>query len=184
MYRRSVDDEHSSWEHLVENLVSELKHERNAYYGSEGSEQERAYPGLDYTNPKIRYRLVRWPHHQKLFRAFDALDLSNSEIESVAVWWGTAKNKRLYEAQTGEMIRDTIADEIPSEDQLDLAERKAREERQHQEFLAYTLQQAELEIMIKSAETSAFQAMIGAQEMQLFHTQFPHLMDHYINFTA
>src|SRR5436305_5421048 len=99
MFKRSAQDDPSSWSNLVQELVSELRREVLSFYGSEGTEHERHYPGFDYTNPKIRLRLSRWPYHNKLFKAFDLLDLSNVEIESVCVWWGTLKGRLVYAAE-------------------------------------------------------------------------------------
>ena len=68
---------------------------------------EAMYPGLDYTFPPHRRRLARFPAHRKLFRAFDELGLTSSEILSICVWEGTRCAKEKYEHDNHTKIPDT-----------------------------------------------------------------------------
>lgn len=186
MYRRSPNPELSSWDYVVEELVSELKHERNAYYGTEGSEEEKAYPGFDYTNSKIQARLIRWPSHSLFFKALNSLNLSTVELDSVTTWWGTAKHRRLYEEQMGHKIRDTLDDEIPTEEEFERAKREAQQRKEFQDMMAYTFQQTELESFIKSSEHMPYLPSIQAlrQAQNQAYNHFPYLMEQFLNFSS
>jgi hypothetical protein len=96
---------------LQRQLVPEVRHETQAFYGHLSS-QEAKYPGLDYWYQPHRNRLSRYPWHRRLFRAFDALKLTESEIAGLTKWEGTRWAKERFEREQGVVIRDTTADEI------------------------------------------------------------------------
>ena len=94
---------------LRRHLVPEVRSETTCFYGSvDGLEAQ--YPGLDYSYPPHRTRLSRYTWHQRLFRAFDALGLTSSEIAGLAKWEGTKWAKERYEMEHGIKIRDTTGD--------------------------------------------------------------------------
>lgn len=93
-------------------IIPEVRHETHAFFGHLDT-QEAKYPGLDYTHPTHRIRLSRWPWHRRLFRAFDALRLTPSEIHGLTKWEGTKWAKDKYEKEQGITIRDTTMDELP-----------------------------------------------------------------------
>lgn len=96
---------------LQRSLITEVRQETHAFYGHLDT-QEAKYPGLDYTHPTHRIRLSRWPWHRRLFRAFDALRLTKSEISHLTKWEGTRWAKEKFEKEQGIVIRDTTADEV------------------------------------------------------------------------
>ena len=96
---------------LQRQLVPEVRHETQAFYGHLSS-QEAKYPGLDYSHQPHRNRLSRYPWHRRLFRAFDALSLTASEIAGLTKWEGTRWAKERFEREQGIVIRDTTADGI------------------------------------------------------------------------
>jgi hypothetical protein len=96
---------------LQRQLVPEVRLETQAFYGHLSS-QEAKYPGLDYSYQPHRNRLSRYPWHRRLFRAFDNLRLTESEIASLTKWEGTRWAKERFEREQGIIIRDTTADEI------------------------------------------------------------------------
>lgn len=96
---------------LQRQLVPEVRLETQAFYGHLSS-QEAKYPGLDYSYQPHRVRLSRYPWHRRLFRAFDNLGLTNSEIASLTKWEGTRWAKERFEREQGIVIRDTTADGI------------------------------------------------------------------------
>ena len=55
----------------------------------------------------------RWPWHRRLFRAFDALRLTPSEIANLTKWEGTRWAKERYEKEQSITIQDTAADGMP-----------------------------------------------------------------------
>lgn len=93
-------------------LVQEVRQEVHSFYGHLDT-QEAKYPGLDYTHRIHRIRLGRWPWHRKLFRAFDSLGLTPSEIHGLTKWEGTKWAKERFEREEGITIRDTAADGFP-----------------------------------------------------------------------
>jgi hypothetical protein len=97
---------------LQRNLIPEVRQETHAFYGHLET-QEAKYPGLDYTHNTHRMRLSRWPWHRRLFRAFDSLRLTNSEIAGLTKWEGTKWAKDKFEREEGVTIRDTTADDFP-----------------------------------------------------------------------
>ncbi|KAI0384122.1 hypothetical protein F5Y04DRAFT_236172 [Hypomontagnella monticulosa] len=96
---------------LHRNLIPEVRQEVHSFYGHLDT-QEAKYPGLDYTHRIHRIRLSRWPWHRRLFRAFDALRLTDSEIANLTKWEGTKWAKERFERDSGIIIRDTAFDDI------------------------------------------------------------------------
>ncbi|KAK3987059.1 hypothetical protein QBC44DRAFT_129898 [Cladorrhinum sp. PSN332] len=97
---------------LTRHLVLEVRQEVHSYYGHLDT-PEAKYPGLDYTNHIHRIRLSRWQWHRRLFRAFDGLRLTYSEIQNLTKWEGTRWAKERFEREQGIVIRDTTADDFP-----------------------------------------------------------------------
>ncbi|KAE9368470.1 hypothetical protein N431DRAFT_348078 [Stipitochalara longipes BDJ] len=96
---------------LQRQLVPEVRLETQAFYGHLSS-QEAKYPGLDYSYQPHRVRLSRYTWHRRLFRAFDNLGLTKSEIASLTKWEGTRWAKERFEREQGIVIRDTTSDGI------------------------------------------------------------------------
>lgn len=96
---------------LQRQLVPEVRLETQAFYGHINS-QEAKYPGLNYAFGPHRMRLSRFPWHRRLFRAFDNLKLTDSEIQGLTKWEGTKWAKERYEREQGVAIRDTTSDGI------------------------------------------------------------------------
>jgi len=92
-------------------LLTEVRQETAAFYGSVDS-REAQYPGLDYSYAPHRMRLSRFTWHRRLFRAFDALGLTKSEIAGLTKWEGTKWAKERFEKEQGFKIRDTTGDGI------------------------------------------------------------------------
>jgi len=101
---------------LQRNLIPEVRQETHSFYGHLDT-QEAKYPGLDYSHPTHRMRLSRWPWHRRLFRAFDSLRLTRSEIATLTKREGTKWAKEKYEKEQGVIIRDTTADGFPDVDE-------------------------------------------------------------------
>jgi hypothetical protein len=97
------------YDFLRRHLVPEVRSETFCFYGSFDS-LEAQYPGLDYSYPPHRMRLGRYTWHKRLFRAFDKLGLTSSEIAGLAKWEGTKWAKERYEKEHGMNIRDTTGD--------------------------------------------------------------------------
>ncbi|GAB7330074.1 hypothetical protein MBLNU13_g01753t2 [Cladosporium sp. NU13] len=74
---------------------------------------EAKYPGLDYCYGPHRMRLGRFPHHARLFAAFDELNLTYQEIQDFCCWEGTRWARERYEKDEGCTIEDTTGDHIP-----------------------------------------------------------------------
>lgn len=103
--RKDLDP--NDWQtHVRRNLVHEVRAETIRFYGPTDC-LEAQYPGLDYNKPAHRLRLGHYPYHRRLFRAFDQLQLSDSEIQRLCKWEGTRYAREAYEAQTMIKIRDT-----------------------------------------------------------------------------
>ena len=96
---------------LQRSLIPEVRQETHAFYGHLET-QEAKYPGLDYNNNTHRIRLSRWPWHRRLFRAFNGLGLTHSEVAGLTKWEGTRWAKEKYEKEQGITIKDTTADGI------------------------------------------------------------------------
>ncbi|KAI0171189.1 hypothetical protein BJ166DRAFT_215992 [Pestalotiopsis sp. NC0098] len=107
---RSTDPQHFH-SLLHRHLILEVRQEVHSFYGHLDT-QEAKYPGLDYCNRIHRIRLSRWPWHRRLFRAFDGLRLTNSEISNLTKWEGTKWAKERFERDAGVVIRDTAGDEV------------------------------------------------------------------------
>jgi hypothetical protein len=97
--------------HLSKNLVGEVRIETATFYGSLDTIEAR-YPGLNYAHAPHRKRLGRFPHHRKLFDAFDRLSLTDSEIQGFCRWEGTLWARERYERDEGVKVRDTTGMEI------------------------------------------------------------------------
>ncbi|KAF2189185.1 hypothetical protein K469DRAFT_563034 [Zopfia rhizophila CBS 207.26] len=97
--------------HLSKNLVGEVRIETATFYGSLDTIEAR-YPGLNYAYAPHRKRLGRFPHHKKLFEAFDRLGLTESEIQGFCRWEGTLWARERYERDEGVKVRDTTGMEI------------------------------------------------------------------------
>lgn len=102
---------------LTRNLVVEVRMETQAFYGHLDT-HEAKYPGLDYDHPTHRIRLGRYPWHRRLFRAFDTLGLTRSEVAGLTRWEGTKWAKEKFESENDLVIKDTTGDEIPHWDDL------------------------------------------------------------------
>lgn len=97
--------------HLARFLIPEIRVETNLFFGNLDTIEAR-YPGLNYTyGPHIR-RLCRYPHHNRLFRAFRLLGVTDTEILDLARWEGTLWARQRYEKDEGIKILDTTGDEI------------------------------------------------------------------------
>lgn len=107
---------------LQRSLIPEVRQETHAFYGHLET-QEAKYPGLDYSHTTHRVRLSRWPWHRRLFRAFDGLHLTGSEISALTKWEGTKWAKEKFEKEQNIVIRDTAADGFP--DWVDSGERRS-----------------------------------------------------------
>ncbi|KAH7353716.1 hypothetical protein B0T11DRAFT_287291 [Plectosphaerella cucumerina] len=97
---------------LQRSLIPEVRSEVHSFYGHIDT-HEAKYPGLDYTNRIHRIRLSRWTWHRRLFRAFDTLALTPSEIANLTKWEGTLWAKERFEKEQGIVIKDTAADGFP-----------------------------------------------------------------------
>ncbi|KAF3916047.1 hypothetical protein ABW21_db0203168 [Orbilia brochopaga] len=159
MMKRNADDDVVQWDQIVQTLVNELKHEVASFYGNEGSDLEKQYPGFNYLNDKIRLRLSRWPWHRSFFKAIDYLSLSDSEIDSVVTWWGTLKERRAFEARTGTVIHDTTGDDIPTWEEVQQmnALRHVQENAIKDHLMAYGMQQSEVEKMLREADCAGIE---------------------------
>ncbi|KAF2236067.1 hypothetical protein EV356DRAFT_498903 [Viridothelium virens] len=98
--------------HLAKNLVPEVRIETATFYGSLDTIEAR-YPGLNYSHPPHRKRLGRFPHHAALFKAFDALELTEGEIAGFCRWEGTKWARERYERDEGIKVQDTTGLDIP-----------------------------------------------------------------------
>ncbi|EMR62899.1 hypothetical protein MGN70_006464 [Eutypa lata] len=96
---------------LHRHLIPEVRQEVHSFYGHLNT-QEAKYPGLDYCHRIHRIRLSRWPWHRRLFRAFDSLRLTSTEISGLTKWEGTKWAKERFERDSGITIRDTASDEV------------------------------------------------------------------------
>jgi hypothetical protein len=112
MYAKPKSSDPQNFQALLQrHLVPEVRLETQAFYGHLSS-QEAKYPGLDYSYQPHRVRLSRYQWHRRLFRAFDNLGLTKSEIASLTKWEGTRWAKERFEREQGIVIRDTTADDI------------------------------------------------------------------------
>lgn len=130
MFPKPKSTEPQNFQQLLQrNLVPEVRLETQAFYGHLSS-QEAKYPGLDYSYQPHRVRLSRYTWHRRLFRAFDNLGLTKSEIASLTKWEGTRWAKERFEREQGIVIRDTtsdgIEDWVPPELRIPLAPQAQR----------------------------------------------------------
>ncbi len=102
-------DPQSFHDFLRRQLVPEVRSETACFYGGLDS-LEAQYPGLDYSYIPHRMRLGRYTWHRRLFRAFDALRLTPSEIAGLTKWEGTRWARERYEKEHNIKIRDTTGD--------------------------------------------------------------------------
>ena len=98
-------------DHLKRHLVPEVRTETQTFYGALNTDEAR-YPGLNYSYPPHRMRLSRFPWHRRLFRAFNELRLTESEIGSLCRWEGTKWAREKYEEDRGIKVYDTTGDSI------------------------------------------------------------------------
>lgn len=113
LFPRPRDDDPPSFAaHLALNLVQEVRVEVGLFYGDLVT-IEAKYPGLDYCYGPHRMRLGRFPHHARLFAAFDELNLTYQEIQDFCCWEGTRWARERYEKDEGCKIEDTTGDHIP-----------------------------------------------------------------------
>ena len=112
LYLQRKDTDPSDWQtHVRRSLVPEVRDETLRFYGPTDC-LEAQYPGLDYAKPAHRLRLDRFPYHRRLFRVFDELRLTGSEIQRLCKWEGTRWAKETYETTNGMKIKDTTWDGI------------------------------------------------------------------------
>ena len=97
--------------HVLRNLVQEVRLETVRFYGPIDC-LEAQYPGLDYSNPAHRLRLSSFQWHRRLFRTFEELRLTDSEIKQLCNWEGTLHAREEYERIHKVKIRDTTWDGI------------------------------------------------------------------------
>ncbi|OBT65456.1 hypothetical protein VE03_04943 [Pseudogymnoascus sp. 23342-1-I1] len=145
MKRRAIDElvyEHmfphpkptdpQNWAKFLDrNLLTEVRQETACFYGSLDT-REAQYPGLDYSYPPHRMRLSRFTWHRRLFRAFDTLRLTKSEIAGLTHWEGTRWAKERFEKEQNIKIRDTTGDCIqdwvdPTDTRPEFSSQPARE---------------------------------------------------------
>lgn len=105
------DDPPNFSAHLARYLVPEVRIEVATFYGDLSTIESR-YPGLNYCHPPHRMRLGRFPHHRKLFQAFDAIGLTEREIQDFCCWEGTRWARERYEKDEGIKVKDTTGEEI------------------------------------------------------------------------
>ncbi|KAL9116109.1 MAG: hypothetical protein Q9227_000478 [Pyrenula ochraceoflavens] len=112
LYPRTVSSAPQNFkEHIDWYIIPEVRYETISFYGELGP-IETLYPGFDYAYPPHRRRLSRYPNHRRLFRAFDKLRLTESDIWQLCSWEGTKSAKDIYEREQGTKIRDTTLDGI------------------------------------------------------------------------
>lgn len=112
MFPKAKANDPQSFQTLLHrHLVLEVRQEVHSFYGHLDT-QEAKYPGLDYCHPIHRIRLSRWPWHRRLFRAFDGLRLTDSEISHLTKWEGTKWAKERFERDSGIVIEDTAHEDI------------------------------------------------------------------------
>jgi hypothetical protein len=97
--------------YLAKHLVAEVRIETQRFYGGLETVEAR-YPGLNYSHSPHRKRLGRFPHHARLFRAFDELGLTEHEIGMLCRWEGTLWARQRYERDEGIKVVDTTCQEI------------------------------------------------------------------------
>lgn len=107
--RPKQGDPTSFYAHIQRHIVGEVRIEVQIYYGALDT-LEAQYPGYDYTHPPHRRRMSRYPWHKRLFRVFDELGLTKSEILELCQWEGTRAAKEKYEREAQTEVRSTTLD--------------------------------------------------------------------------
>ena len=108
--KRDIDPQ--NWaQHIRQNLVPEVQLETIRFHGTMVC-PETQFPGLDYNNSSHRMRLSQFPFHERLFRAFIKLQVSESEIQRICTWERTRWAKEQHEAHNAIKIQDTTWDGI------------------------------------------------------------------------
>ncbi|KAL8945468.1 MAG: hypothetical protein Q9211_000006 [Gyalolechia sp. 1 TL-2023] len=97
--------------YISKQLVPEVRAETARFYGHIDC-VEAQYPGLDYAVGAHRLRLIRFPHHRRLFQVFDQLRLTNHEIQTLCKWEGTRWARERYEKDVGIMVLETTWDDV------------------------------------------------------------------------
>jgi hypothetical protein len=92
--------------HITKNIIPEVRAETLRFFGPNVC-LESQYPGLDYSQKGHRLRLGQFPHHRRLFRAFDYLRLTEKEVYDICRWEGTKSARDRYEKDAGQPIKDT-----------------------------------------------------------------------------
>ncbi|KAF2668211.1 hypothetical protein BT63DRAFT_270852 [Microthyrium microscopicum] len=100
-------------QHLIRHLITEVRIETQRFYGGLDT-IEAKYPGLNYSHPPHRKRLANFQHHARLFRAFDDLQLTPTEISDLCKWEGTLWARQRYERDEGIKVMDTTGNDIRS----------------------------------------------------------------------
>lgn len=98
-------------QHLIRHLITEVRIETQRFYGGLDT-IEAKYPGLNYSYPPHRKRLSNFPHHARLFRAFDDLQLTPTEISDLCKWEGTLWARQRYERDEGIKVIDTTGNDV------------------------------------------------------------------------
>ena len=97
--------------HLARDLIPEIRIETATFYGSLDSIEAR-YPGLNYCHGPHRMRLGRFPHHARLFKVIDDLDITEQEVMDLVRWEGTLWARQRFERDENIKVRDTTGDGI------------------------------------------------------------------------
>ena len=139
------------------------------FYGDLNSAEAR-YPGLNYCHPPHRMRLGRFPHHRRLFRAFDSLGLTEKEVQEFCCWEGTKWARERYEKDEGVVVRDTTGREIGP--YVDRREQRAAEwEARRQSITRKT------DISVVVEENTSNSTTRQQQQQQQPHPEEPHSED-------
>ena len=110
LYPHPTEGDPASFSEFVNRcIVPEVRNETVRYYGPI-DDLEAKYPGLDYAAPAHRLRLRHFPHHCRLFDAFDRLRLTSWEIYELCKWEGTKNAKDKYMKHNRVAINDTTWD--------------------------------------------------------------------------
>jgi hypothetical protein len=126
------DDPHDFNSHLCRSLIPEVRVETQRFYGGLDT-IEAKYPGLNYFHPPHRMRLSRFPHHARLFRAFNELRLTEYEISELCKWEGTLWARQRFERDERIKVLDTTGDDIPM-----WTPRKSRKTSRHSKIVVET----------------------------------------------
>lgn len=135
------------------------------FYGSLDTIEAR-YPGLNYAFAPHRKRLGRFPHHRKLFDAFDRLGLTNAEIQGFCRWEGTLWARERYERDEGVKVVDTTGSEIGA--WIDRREFTPRSPRQSRINV-----KTDIEVEISHAQTTLHQPQQNHTQQQPLDTEMP-----------